>query len=571
MKRYLLDHIPKTGGTSLHTVFASVLGTENVSPLIQFKRFSHAIAENDSFQLIQGHFRFMPGDRLPGDRLAATLLRDPVERCLSTYFFYRLDAQASIGSEFKSIELAKTLSLAEYVNCEEPSVLDLLDNYQARHFLPLKWDGVSAPSDDMLLAVAAQALEEYDLVGVHEMFNDFIDVLCYRWSWPRVDTIPREKVTSSRPSKQDIEPEIFKKLRALNEIDIELYETAKALFEKARRGVIRDCVDRSMSLIAPVESAGGISTNVGKKSEPVKIAIHGGADFGNRKAAAMRAEITGRISLGAALFCGELVDLRVVFAAREPIDNLTLGIQIVDEFGRLVFGTNSRYLGFVLSIDRPGEFFVDFSFQAVLGNGGYWLGVALHRGESHLEECYHWVDRLAFFEVVGKIGYHFEGSVCLQPTMQIGENQEAGGLVANELTSKKELRHFTIHNPVLTVPSASFLVINLPETMVCNEVVGIQIEVTNSGSELWLAHGQRPVRACYRWLEASGRIFVYDGERSSLPRGIGPGDTVRLLAMIKAPEITGSFVLRITLVQENGIWFDEVGGSCIDVSVVVQP
>ena len=98
--KYLFDHIHKTGGTTMHGVFSSILGNENVSPLINFKRLSHVLTEYKRFQLIQGHFNFMPGDSLPVERLVATVLRDPVDRCLSSYFYYRHDTFDKIGIEF---------------------------------------------------------------------------------------------------------------------------------------------------------------------------------------------------------------------------------------------------------------------------------------------------------------------------------------------------------------------------------------------------------------------------------------------------------------------------------------
>lgn len=571
MNRYFVDHIPKTGGTALHNIFSSVLGSEKVSPLILFKRLSQVIGENDHFQLVQGHFRFLPGDRLPVDRLAATLLRDPIDRCLSAYFFNRLDVPVSIGSESKGIELARSLSLAEYVSCKDPSVLDYLDNYQARHFFPLNWDGVSTPADDRLLAMAVQSLEEYDLVGVHESFSDFVDVLCYRWSLPRVDQVPRIKVTSSRPSKRDVSPGVLKKLRALNELDIELYETAKELFEKKRRSVIKSCIGRSMLIAIPLEPEGGISTNVGKESASAKLATYSAANFGNHKVKFSRAEITGRISLGARLFCREIVDLKMTFTALVPIDDLTLGISIVDELGRLVFGTNSRHLGVILSVDSPGEFYIEFSFQVAFGTGGYWLGASLHRGESHLEECYHWVDRLAFFEVVGKIGNHFEGTVCLHPMIAVDEGQAAKGLISTDFPCDIQWQHVTAHTPVLSTPEASFRVANPPTEVGQNEVFQIQIYVSNTGSELWVSGGQRPVRVCYHWLNSSGEVLVHDGERTSLPWDIGPGEKLQLATIVRAPDQVGNFVLRITLVQENGVWFDTAADSFLDLSVSVQP
>ena len=562
MNRFLFDHIPKTGGTALYTVFCKILGDGNVSPMILFDRLSQVQKTYEKFQLIHGHYKSMPGERMPSDRRCATLLRDPIDRCLSTYFFNKFDVPATLGEQSKSINLAKSLTLDEYVNSADPAVLADLDNYQSRHFCTLKCYGDTIPSNDRVLELAKQALEEYDLVGVHESFNDFIDVLCYQWAWPLIETTPRIKQTISRQSIRDVKPEILKKLRTLNELDIELYETAKAMFEKSRRSVIKDAVNRRLSFSDTLKTVDKITTHNGNDSESEKTDKQMHANFGNHKAMLIGAEISGNISLGAQLFSSEIVTIKLKLTASDPIDDLTVGFSIVHENGVLMYGTNSRCLGFALSIDRAGEYLVEYSFQILLGLGGYWLGASLHLGESHLEECYHWIDRLAFFQVVGKIGKHFEGIVCLQPMINICDNQETGGLIATELTNNKSgLNPVTFHHPVLTEPSATIQVMGTPTEISCNEVVIIEMIVTNTGFEHWRTGGQRPLRACYHWLDSNRGMYWYEGLRSALPTDIAPGGSVKVSATIAAPKIAGSFILCLTLVQENGLWFDDYGCS----------
>ena len=567
--KYFFDHIHKSGGSSIHHVFNTILGSEKVSPLINFQRLNTALVENKKYQLIQGHFNFISGEKLPVDRLSATVLRDPVDRCLSTYFYYRNDVLSKVGFEGEGINLSKSMSLVEYVNCDSPSVLDHLENFQTRHFYALKWDGNSVLTSDTMLEMSKQALEEYDLVGVTEFLDNFVDVLCYHWSWPILETVQRFKVTSSRSPIQDVKPEVLKKLRALNELDIELYETAKAIYEKTRRGLIKQAFKYRLSHSDSLITDNKVIKDSTNQSDSVITDNYVYANFGNHKVAFIAAEISGNISLGAQLFSSEIVTIKLKLTASEPIDDLTVGFSIVHEDGVLMYGTNSRCLGFALSIDRAGEYLFEYSFQMLLGLGGYWLGASLHRGESHLEECYHWIDRLAFFEVIGKLGKHFEGKVSLQPMINICVNKELGGLIATELSNKSGLNHITFHSPVLAKPSADIQVIITPSAMFCNEVAAIELVITNTGSEHWQTSGQRPVRACYHWLDSNGKMYLYDGLRSALPKDISPGESVCMSVSIKAPEIEGSFILWLTLVQENGVWFDDYG-SKIEFSISVD-
>lgn len=91
-----------------------ILGDGNVSPLILFDRLSQSLKRYEKFQLIQGHFKLMQRERLPIDRRCATLLRNPIDKCLSGYFFNKFDVPATAGEQSRSINLAKSLTLDEY-------------------------------------------------------------------------------------------------------------------------------------------------------------------------------------------------------------------------------------------------------------------------------------------------------------------------------------------------------------------------------------------------------------------------------------------------------------------------
>lgn len=90
--------------------------------------------------------------------------------------------------------------------------------------------------------------------------------------------------------------------------------------------------------------------------------------------------------------------LTVLFLSE--IENPTVGIMIRDRLGVDVFGTNTALLGMKLGTFAAGDSArIEVRLPLLLGDGDYTITAAVHRDETHLEECYDWTDRLAIFQV----------------------------------------------------------------------------------------------------------------------------------------------------------------------------
>lgn len=98
------------------------------------------------------------------------------------------------------------------------------------------------------------------------------------------------------------------------------------------------------------------------------------------------------------------------------VGNLTLGILIRDKFGQDMFGTNTYLLNFPLEMNAASSRVVYFSFPALnLGPGKYSLTTAIHTQATHLDTCFHWIDKARSFEVVHSGDYLFSGICRLVP------------------------------------------------------------------------------------------------------------------------------------------------------------
>jgi SPOR domain len=109
--------------------------------------------------------------------------------------------------------------------------------------------------------------------------------------------------------------------------------------------------------------------------------------------------------------------------------------------------------------------------------------------------------------------------------------------------------------------------------MKSGERVAADVTIKNVSPVSWPskpnAKNLHAVNLAYHWLDKKGQMVVFDGERTSLPYDLKPGESVTLKAAIHAPEQAGAYILEITLVQEGVAWFPENGGAKLSLPVDV--
>lgn len=86
----IFTHIPKVAGTSLKE---RLIKTNYASKEIRhFRGIRDMVLRRPSHKLLIGHNPFGMGDFIPGETRSFTMLRDPVARAISHYYFIRQPA-----------------------------------------------------------------------------------------------------------------------------------------------------------------------------------------------------------------------------------------------------------------------------------------------------------------------------------------------------------------------------------------------------------------------------------------------------------------------------------------------
>lgn len=465
---FLFDHLPKTGGTAFRKVLEELFGRENVSPTLEGRSELWAVQRYPQLRVISGHFlSLVRGDMRSGGRARITILRHPIDRAISEYFYWR--HHAFEGVDDKLARWAQEYDICSYFRMREESNESSATNFYTRHFASRLSREIK--DQDALRSLARRSLAMYSFVGISEQMDDSVDVFCRQFKLPPVNAVPRENVTSFRIGMDRLDAESYDRLRTMNELDFELYENARADFDARKRRLFRELllkndIRRRQRLLggSPGRSqqrglrlalnglsrvASGIlraepaSVSHERKSREEQCApvlppnLDSGAECAHERTVEERRESfgDGAIAITSAIIRGsqsgtntaapgEMVFLTIRILARTDEQNLTVGFDVRDGFGETVFGTNTYQRRQVIPVSAGHEYEIRFAFRANLNRGRYIIGAALHTGADHSERCYEWRSDSAQLDVVQLGEPDFIGYCRLDPAIEWREVKE---------------------------------------------------------------------------------------------------------------------------------------------------
>jgi hypothetical protein len=207
-------HVPKTGGSSLEAImlreYQSAIGTSNWAKDADASRAGLRGALAGTLPpLIFGHIPVFARDELPADSEWLTLLRDPVERVLSQYYYGKRPP---------------TRPFREFLE-EDP------DNLQTRMLSGL--DPFAGPADETMLEAAKATLrDQFALVGLTERFDETLALAAWKWGWSAL-LYRRIRVGNNRRRRDEMHAEDIKLVEERERLDIALYEDAAEQFDAA--------------------------------------------------------------------------------------------------------------------------------------------------------------------------------------------------------------------------------------------------------------------------------------------------------------------------------------------------
>ncbi len=235
--RFFMVHMRKAGGTALRARFKAIYGFDGIYPNGDDGGFMgltdmHLLRQRwperrRDIRVIMGHLPLCTVDMLDAEFVTLTMLRHPVERTLS---FLRMQKARNPDDVDRSLD---------EVYDAQPRFDTTIDNHMTR-MLGLGLDealagdgGLTVVDQDAdLLARAKAGLERVDEIGLHEDYGDFVDRISRRYHLDlgdderRNQVLPRNRVEHTDARARRIEAD--------QQLDLELYEHARALVEQRR-------------------------------------------------------------------------------------------------------------------------------------------------------------------------------------------------------------------------------------------------------------------------------------------------------------------------------------------------
>lgn len=221
-------HMFKSGGNTLNRIMdreydpLRIFSVNGRYRLWAYKKLTELpLAMLAKMQLFRGHMPFGLHRLLPQQSAYVTLLRDPVERVISEYFFgvnYRFHRQHRI---IKNMRLKEFLTTLANNNSQTKMIAGLDSSY----------DFLSGSCTSDTLAVAKSNLRDhFSLVGITERFDEVLALAKCKFGWK----MPEYASSNATPGRDSsLAPHVKEMIAASNSFDIELYKYATELFEEA--------------------------------------------------------------------------------------------------------------------------------------------------------------------------------------------------------------------------------------------------------------------------------------------------------------------------------------------------
>jgi hypothetical protein len=238
-------HLPKTGGTSLRLHFAAHFTPEEICPERHSNLRAYSVDELRQWRFFSGHFDADEIRRIPRPLFVVTVLRDPIERLLSHYYYWKRHTDEFIDQLGTDIlRITKDGTLLDFLRSAHPSMLHAGTNAMVTQLagavtttangygLMKSGETVDKITEAQLMSLAVKNLLSFDVVGdtselslVYERVASVFGMKAYP-SMLKVNTRDEVNEHFEPVTPEPITPEIQALLEEKTRLDRMLYQFA---------------------------------------------------------------------------------------------------------------------------------------------------------------------------------------------------------------------------------------------------------------------------------------------------------------------------------------------------------
>jgi hypothetical protein len=210
-------HIPKAAGSTLRAILRRQFSREETYEVPPGAAFDLTAEQREPIRLLMGHVPYGAHELLPVRSDSITMLRDPIDRVASLYYY-------SLGRQNALRDFIGGMSLAEFGRSEHAQVRN--DQTRLLSGLP---DG--APDAVRLETAKENLRSRFAAFGLHNRFDESVLLFARRFAWRSV-YYRMQNVTPERPSLREIDPDALHAIEQQNRLDRQLYTFACELFDE---------------------------------------------------------------------------------------------------------------------------------------------------------------------------------------------------------------------------------------------------------------------------------------------------------------------------------------------------
>ena len=226
-KAVIFLHLPKTAGTTLNRLIEweyRISEIYSVDPVLFEWSYAHLRSLPEKrlrkIRIFKGHMLFGLHEVLPQPSTYITVLRNPVDRVLSAFYFMRGHKLHPFHWKLRR----QKWTLEEYVE------RSTRDNVQCKIIANADYH---SPCTQEILDRALDHLNRcFSVIGLSERFEESLALMKLRFGW-QLKSYSAFNVTRSRPKRQDLTQASVNLIAERNRFDVVLYNHAAKLFDEA--------------------------------------------------------------------------------------------------------------------------------------------------------------------------------------------------------------------------------------------------------------------------------------------------------------------------------------------------
>jgi len=216
-------HVPKTAGTTLNRIIEWQYNPIDIFTMDPYRiratperLMQLPEARRRRLRMVRGHFYYGVHQYLPQESTYITMLREPVARFLSAYYFLQRRPLHPMHRKVKS----ERIGVEDFIRLTPQR-----QNLQCSLIAGIKSPG---KCEESTLEIAKENLaKSFSIVGLSERFEESLMLIAKTFQW-EIPFYENRKVAKTRPK---VEANAVDMIKEHNRLDLELYEFGKGLFQ----------------------------------------------------------------------------------------------------------------------------------------------------------------------------------------------------------------------------------------------------------------------------------------------------------------------------------------------------